>query len=374
MTFPLPAGRPAPQRCGSACLLLLSCLLCGGCAPAAPAVVVDEPDRCIVLRAGEVQQSSDPSRLVNAEFVFRNTGDQDAVATLASVGCGCYRLICADEELSLHDTVVIPARGRAAVRFNVHPPALPDVIDYRAEFDVAAGTGLVRLPLRCEVRTVADVAVSPDVVTHELGSPAGEHRLRITRCYRSGSEPGTDPVWEDLPSFAELRDVRPLATAREEFPGLFVDEWEALLRVNPEAASDLPSEPVPIAVTFQDGGFLASGRTTLVFGRRTGIDSPGRIHFGRVPAGQNRSRQCLLRAADDVPFRILETASESGHVSGRAPRSAAAIEQWLELELTSTTAGELRDRVRCRTDHPDAPEIHIEVQALVTAAGLPRPE
>lgn len=352
---------------------VLAAVLLTGCSRESPGVTCVEPERAISLLASEVERSQSPAELAVAEFTLHNGSDADATATLAGLGCGCYRLLHEGRELPVHESLVIPAHSDVIVRFDTRPATAPGILDYRAEFDVPSDGGAARLPIHCTVQTLADVALTPDVITHDLDQAVSRYPVVVRRLYRDRTDSGAEPDWGPLPDFLVIDQVHLHAVGVEERTGLWLDEWEAELLIQSDLTDGSTASPIPLTVSF--GGAKESmtvvGRATLVLDRSSGIEAPSRLNFGRVPIGQTRARRCLLRAADGIPFRVTGVASESACVACRPPGEAAAVEQWLDLEVTADAASEFAAIVHCRTDHPSTPEITIEVRALVTPAESP---
>ena len=344
--------------------LWVAASLLSGCGDGAPPVVIDEPSRREPpLLASEVQAAAVPRTLIDPVFVLTSHGGAPAEMRLASVGCGCYALTLDGRELQVGDQWSLTAGAPAEIRFTVQPSLRPGEMVYDAELEARCDRQTLRLPIHCVVTTLADVAITPDVITHRVGqtgSSGGRHSVHIRRTYRDAATAGAEPVCPGLPDAIRLSEWSCTLAGREEAPGLWIDEWRGMLLVDENAPGELPSGPVPVSLEFPaTAGRSVHGELTLLFAHDGGIEAPRELHFGRLRAGESRTRRCVLRSRDGVPFRVTGVESEQAMVTVAIDHDDSSAEHWLDLLLSPADTAIESDTIHCRTDHPAAPQVQI---------------
>lgn len=344
-------------------LLWIAAALLAGCGEGPPPVVIDEPSRHVRLLASEVQAAADPRTLIDSVFVIRNPGSVSADVRLTSVGCGCYGLTLGGRELKVGDQWPVTAGAPAEVRFAVQPSLRAGEMVYEAELEARCDGEFFRLPIRCVVATLADVAITPDVLTHRVGQAgpqAGGYPVHVRRTYRDAATAGVEPTCPGLPGWMRVSEWSCTVAGREAAAGLWIDEWRGTLIVDTPAPRELPVSPVPVSIQFPATGDRAvHGELTLLIERGAGIEAPRELHFGRLRERQSRTRRCVLRSIDSAAFRVTSVESENTIVRVEIDHDEPAAEHWIDVLVSATDSAIERESVRFHTDHPDSPQIEI---------------
>lgn len=344
-------------------LITIAAALLAGCGEGAPPIAIDEPSRRERLLASDVQFATDPRTLVEPVFVLTNRGSAPAAVRLTSVGCGCYGLSLDGRDLNAGDYWSVSAGGQVEIRFAVQPSLRAGEMVYEAELEAVCDEQSLRLPIRYLVTTVADVAIAPDIVTHaagEAGPAGGRYPVHIRRTYRDAESTGAEPACPGLPDSIRVSDWNCSVAAREEAPGLWMDEWNGVLIVDETIQGELPVGPVPVSFEFPaTEGRMVHGELTLLFAEEAGIEAPREVHFGRIRPGERRTRRCLLRARDGVPFRVTGVESEHSMVTADIDHDDPASEHWIDLQLHLADPAIEGDAIHCWTDHPGSPAVPI---------------
>ena len=105
-------------------------------------------------------------------------------------------------------------------------------------------------------------------------------------------------------------------------------------------------------------------RVSVLIQPRVGIRSPREVSLGGVASGGSRKRRVLLMAVDRLPFSITAATADDPRCRVLVAKAESAIQHWLEIEVSLTDGQPLAAQVSCRTDHPESPELALQVTAV----------
>lgn len=361
------------------CLAGLACL--AGCRTDVPPAeyaaawtVTPSPGDDRVLLVSEAMAAAAKGEPFESSFAVAVPGPESLALELSSVGCNCYGVRHAGRPLRIGDRLSVPSGGRCDVTIASASMTSIGIRQFRADFTARGPDGAQsNLTLASTLRTVADLALQPDVVSVDLprGAAAAEPiNLAIEQHVRTADPSGVRVEWGTLPDLATctrpVRDGTPLQIA----PGLWRLRWRSALCVmSAFDETQTPDAPVQLCLqSFNDGRQLARTTCTLVPRRRYGIRAPRLIHFGRIGPDSRLTRRIQLQALDGKAFTVTEATSRDGETAISVPSYKPAVVHWLEVVVTSPGT-EIDDLLTIRLDHPSAGELRIPVRGFGTGVG-----
>lgn len=336
-----------------------------------PVTVVGERDRSVLVSEAlandnEVEQST---------FTVSLSGNDPVTLQLSMVGCSCYRVQHDDRRLKVGDEIDVAPGESETIRIESQVRQSPGVMQYRAEFTYKdAGGAAFNLPLTSTVRTIADLAVRPDVIHHAADSTSEEAQtdfeIEIVQRVRASQLDGLRVEWGAVPDWISCSPPTVYDGPVEVDPGV----WRVLSRsiVTVHGRPD-PQPAAPIQLPLESsvaGRRLGQTACTLIVASKSGIQAPAMIHFGRPTGSAAATKRVQLIARDKQAFAITSISSRDGSVEAKEANPARSSEHWLEVALTGA-ASAVNDTLTVRTDHPDAGEVTISVRALAPVVARP---
>ena len=325
----------------------------------------------------EIDRTLGPVGVLNCRIPVSNPTPEAQTITYQKSGCTCYGLSLDGRKLEEGESLSIPPRGSIELELNGMPPDSAMEKEYSVQLGVPSkgGTKLDSVPVRCIVRVEADLTVSPNVVAFHLSPGEELHETRsveIDHVFRAGEGKSDRPrlmiEQKTVPEFLSDTRLEEMGETEDRGDGFLRQKSRLTFRVDFRAAEieDTLRRTMLLAVTHPNGERLSRPLQFTAQLVRP-IAFPSKIHFGRLTSGGGRTRRILISSTQGNPFALapVESSIPDGvSVSvdeGRSPR------HWVTLGVAPDAVGNWEASVILRTDHPDQPEIRLQLEALISA-------
>lgn len=356
-------------------LLLFSLLGCSGSAakvaesgPVFPDTVVSGPFLFSEIRSGNVAEEQ-----LRPLLSVTNHSAAPQTITFDGTGCSCYSLLYHGEVLRPGTDITLEGDAAAEFQFSFATPPRPKESDYLARFSQVVGTETKLHEIRLNLRVIADLELSPEVLsaTFSPGQPLAPLPLTVTLRARDSAGVRAAPTISGLPPLATVGDWRPAVDAK--FTGHFWEQsWQTEVRLDSEQIDPTRGShwTVSVEAEHKKAGSENQGRVdavplSLSVRQKIGVTGPSSVPLGAVAVGELKTRRILLRAVDNQPFRVTAITSDDASITANVEDSSPSVQHWIEIRCESPTSGPLESTLQCTLSHPETNTVRIQVTALV---------
>jgi hypothetical protein len=317
------------------------------------------PGALKVVGQNETQSAALSSELskhdgrAEAWFLIENGGNREVTVTLASKTCTCVDLTLDGTAVAVGATFPLAVGQRKRIEASGRLSPAPAAHRFGAELKADDGSVVTLLGSRT---VYADLDSAPNLLTVPMqrGEPVGTAVVEITHTFRSEKRsPPPPPTIPAVPKGVTVVSISPQHEPKELQAGLWQQAWDANLRL----------ELREIAKTPTHIGFVVAGaevRVPIKVTQGFGIVAPEVVTFGSVDLGSRRKRRVVMHSVGGAPFRVEKTKVDSDEVETSITASGDG-RYWVDLIFQPVEAGERRARLLVETNHPDSPQVAIEL-------------
>jgi len=305
---------------------------------------------------------------VSSSAVLTNRRPTPLTIGLEWVGCSCSQVDVVDPDtgdvktLSAGQEFALAGGHQVTLRTTVRVKAVSDHFVTGARYVARDATGGV-FPFESfvNIEFQSDLVATPSVLSHQFtasGPQEAEQQWTID-VYSRSENCGT--LLPTAPGGVTLTGLRAEPATR--LPsGLWLTRWSAdVTLTRPHRLADLPFAGLCQLALSGDSAPAVHVPVRMTLGEGITV-APDHVNLGDISVGQVVSRKVRLRAADDVKFRVEKATCTSRVLTASAHTHQEASEQWVEVLLTPTLAGDHEATVRLCTTHPQAAEVTLSVR------------
>jgi hypothetical protein len=314
-----------------------------------------------------LSELSSGSGSVERVFEIRNSSREPRRITVGAISCGCLGLHHLDEQRAVKtgDEFSVGPGDAKSIRFSFRVVRKPELQRQTARFVVSGGDGDEEVSVQMVVPVLADLTISPPVISQTFGSSSGapvEKHLRIDRVCRGETPALSVPRLVNLPPGVALQSMEETTPARQA-DGLWSRSWNVAVSV--ALASSTEST---VASGFQivfDDGTTPAVTVPVTFRRVSGIEvSPKAIEFGVVAPGKVLKRRALLASSDRRAFTITAMDSSSPLFTVSVDDDQPKPVHWIEISFTPIERVDCHAAVTVRTTYAEAGALTLAIQGV----------
>ncbi|MEZ6056766.1 MAG: hypothetical protein R3C01_08675 [Planctomycetaceae bacterium] len=355
------------------CVVTLAISLAGfaGCessSPSAPkadsGIVFPEPTIAGPILFSEVAAGTVDDATMRPLLRVSNSSDAARSIKFDGTGCSCYSLKLGDQVLRPEDSIELAAGESKEFRFSYNDPPRPKESDFLARFSSSAGSEYHTHELRQTLQILADIDLTPEVLTSTFtpGLTPAPLSLNVTLRSRDRAVVDESPQLITPPEWIQPGIWSAIQEATEE-DGVWRRSWTL------EVSFVLdPSQPVQTrhwTGSVQNESRL-SVPVSISLRQRVGVSAPTLVPLGPVTQGVEKVRRVLLRSVDDHPFQVIGIVSDDPQVSAMADQQTPALQQWITIRCSGEAPGNLNARIACQLSHSVTPEVSFQVTGTIT--------
>ncbi|MCA9080024.1 MAG: hypothetical protein KDA58_05665 [Planctomycetaceae bacterium] len=298
-----------------------------------------------------------------------NTASVDRELVFLKTGCKCYGALVDGRLLETGERTPFTAGQQQVIVLRVTPPAIQTEAEFHADF-VWQGDGpqqpetvSVTLPVLADV-SLAPQSLARSLLPTELAQPL-EETIHLTRMARDEVLVREVPEVLSSEPFVEVKQLAAEGHPTEVEPGLWRQEWDVHLSIQPPANLRPDAYPVQIRCQYPGAdGERPNAAMQIILRLKTPLQYPESLYFGRIPVGQQRSRKLLIRSTDESPFALSVDEQLPAGISVKL-QPEKQREHWVEITTEPNAPGDFEEVVLLRTSHPRMPEVRLHVTGIV---------
>jgi hypothetical protein len=305
------------------------------------------------------------------QFPILNQAGQTLLVRVHSIGCSCYQLKRGETRLKVDDQFEIGSGATEMLTLFPPRPAFDRASDYNFSLAYERDPGAPTTIISCQgvLNSIADIRVNPTVLTAEFihDSPSQRVLMEITRTARKREDVEHSPLTSGWPEGTQVAEPVSIGESVQVPDGLWKRTWRVSAVIPKPSLASNPQETWPIRV----GGSEPESphnQVQLMIRLRSGLSGPRIVHFGDLRVGLPTTRRIQILARDGHPFRILGPSDPNEILSLQSDSTDAVKTHWSNLTINARTPGEFRQTMQVETDHPQQPNLAIEVRANITAS------